>query len=387
MKPCSRPQFIQIAAKYHESHRSVSSIAQSKLPKQAIAEHYARAEDTKGFSQVVTTLGPIALLWWGIALSAEISYWLTAGITLLMSLFLLRVFVLMHECGHASLFRTRSLNKVFGFVFGVFSGMPQYVWSEHHAYHHATNGNWAKYRGPLSIVTVDDYAAMNARQRRNYRYARNIWLAFFAGLSYLVLSPRINWLKGSLGLARHVIQRKLAQPTVSLRDHVATYKTRYWSSPKQYFHMFWNNVVLLTAWVLMSMALGPLLFFAVYIISVSLAGAAGIVLFTVQHNFEHSYASGDEGWEADAAAIEGTSFLLLPGWLNWFSANIAFHHVHHLSVRIPNYRLVDFHNDHADLFQGVTRIKLSRIPAALKCILWDTSARRIISVAEFNQRA
>ncbi|MSQ18239.1 MAG: fatty acid desaturase [Betaproteobacteria bacterium] len=360
--------------------------AHTKLPRPAIAARYARAEDVKGFSQVVTTLGPIALLWWGIALSTEISYWLTAGITLLMSFFLLRVFVLMHECGHASLFRTRSLNKACGFVFGVFAGMPQYVWSEHHAYHHATNGNWSKYRGPLSIVTVADYAAMNPRERRNYRYARTIWLAFFAGLSYLVLSPRINWIKGSIGLLSHLIRRKIAEPAVSLSAHAATFKTRYWSSPKQYAHMLWNNVVLLAAWVLMSMALGPLVFFPVYVISVSLAGAAGIVLFTVQHNFEHSYASEDEGWEVDTAATKGTSFLLFPGWLNWFTANIAYHHVHHLSVRIPNYRLVDFHNDHAHLFRDVTRIKLSRIHAALQCILWDTSERRIISVAEFNER-
>jgi acyl-lipid omega-6 desaturase (Delta-12 desaturase) len=365
----------------------VPAIAHTKQRKQVIAEQYARAEDTKGFSQVVTTLVPIALIWWAIALSAAFSYWITAALTLLMSLFLLRVFVLMHECGHNSLFRTRALNKACGFVFGVFSGMPQYVWSEHHAYHHATNGNWAKYRGPLSIVTVDEYAAMSEKNRRTYRYTRTVWLAFFAGLSYLILSPRFNWIKGSIALLVHLIRGKFAQPFISFADHAAKFKTRHWSSSKQYWHMFWNNVVLLALWVLMSMAIGPLLFFTVYVISVSLAGGGGIVLFTVQHNFEHSYASGDEGWDPDTAAIKGTSFLLFPGWLNWFTANIAYHHVHHLSVRIPNYRLVDFHNDHAEMFQDVTRIKLSRICAALKYILWDTNAHRIISIAEFNQRA
>ena len=81
----------------------------------------------------------------------------------------------MHECGHGSLFRSARLNRVFGFVFGVVSGMPQYVWSAHHRFHHANNGNWAKYRGPLSIVSVDDYAAMNVAQQRRYDNARNVW--------------------------------------------------------------------------------------------------------------------------------------------------------------------------------------------------------------------
>ena len=135
----------------------------------------------------------------------------------------------------------------------------------------------------------------------------------------------------------------------------------------------------------MAWLIGPLLFFVCYTVSVSLAGAAGILLFTVQHNFEHSYASHNEGWDPNTAAMEGTSFLVLPGWLNWFTANIAYHHVHHLSARIPNYCLVDCHNEHRHWFSGVRRIRLAQIPRAFKCILWDTLTRRIISVAEYQR--
>ena len=106
---------------------------------------------------------------------------------------------------------------------------------------------------------------------------------------------------------------------------------------------------------------GPALFFALYIVSVSLSGAGGIVLFTVQHNFEHSYASSDEGWDYDTAAIHGTSFLILPRWLNWFTANIAYHHVHHLSAKIPNYCLVKCHEEYQHLFTDVVRVKLSQV--------------------------
>ncbi|MDR3417558.1 MAG: fatty acid desaturase [Nevskia sp.] len=116
--------------------------------------------------------------------------------------------------------------------------------------------------------------------------------------------------------------------------------------------------------------------------STALAGGAGIVLFTVQHNFERSYASGDQNWDYDTAAIHGTSFLALPAWLNWFTANIGYHHVHHLCARIPNYRLAACHAEHAHLFGAVKRLTLADIGPSLKFVLWDPGSRRIISVAE-----
>ena len=151
--------------------------------------------------------------------------------------------------------------------------------------------------------------------------------------------------------------------------------------------MFCNNVALLSIWALMCWACGSALFFTIYLLSLSIAGGMGIVLFTVQHNFEHAYASDGERWDYDAGALEGTSFLALPGWLNWFTANIGYHHIHHLSANIPNYRLVECHAEYEHLFPQVPRLKLSEVHQALKCILWDRRARRIISVAEFQQRS
>jgi len=363
----------------------VSSIERIKQLKRSIIARRGKPDNGKGFTQVLTTLVPLSVLWWGVVWSAAVSYWLTAGVALLMSLFLLRAFALMHDCGHGSLFRTARLNRMFGFVFGVISGMPQYVWSKHHAYHHATNGNWSKFRGPLDVASVDEFQVLSDKQQRTYECARHIGLAPFAGFVYLVINPRLTWLKGSIGLVGHIVKKKIAQPGKSIRAHAAEFETLYWTSAQEYWHMFWNNIVLLSGWAVMCLLIGPALFFAVYLVSVSLAGAAGIVLFTVQHNFRHAYASSDEGWAYDTAAIQGTSFLILPGWLNWFTANIAYHHIHHLSVRIPNYFLAKCHDEFAHLLSDVTRIKLSEIPQALKYILWDTRARRIISIAEYRQ--
>lgn len=332
------------------------------------------------------TLTSLALTWWAALLSVDISLWLTAAAVLLVSLFTLRAFALMHECGHGSLFRTQRLNRAFGFLLGVVSGMPQYVWSQHHSYHHTNNGNWEKYRGPYTTPSVDEYAAMTNAQQLMYRGKCSIALAPLVGFIYLIFNPRFTWLKGSIGLVRHIVRGKVAQPNLSMKALAASFETRYWQSEKQYWHMFWNNVVLLSVWVLMCWTIGTMRFFTIYLISVSLAGGVGILLFTVQHNFEHSYASDSSHWDYDSGAIDGTSFLILPRWLNWFTANIGYHHIHHLSARIPNYSLIGCHNEYGYLFTGVTRVKLAQVPKALKYILWDARGQRIISVAEYRQQ-
>jgi omega-6 fatty acid desaturase (delta-12 desaturase) len=348
----------------------------------AVCRH-TQADNAIALLQVLTTLAPLALLWWLAYRTLSVSYWLTAAVILVISLFTLRIFALMHDCGHGSLFRTNWLNRAFGFFFGVLSGMPQYVWSQHHNFHHANNGNWDKYRGPLTTLSVGEYAALSKLQQRVYRYVRTLGMAPFGGFLYLIFNPRFTWLKGSIELLWHILRKTVTQPTVSMRARAASFETPYWQSWDEYWHMFWNNMALLGAWALMVWVFGAAFFFIVYLSSVSLAGGAGIVLFTVQHNFEHSYASDTERWDYFTGAIKGSSLLELPSWLHWFTADIAYHHVHHLSARIPNYRLVKCHSENLHLFKDVTRIKLSSIPRASKCILWDTAAQRIISVAEY----
>jgi acyl-lipid omega-6 desaturase (Delta-12 desaturase) len=348
---------------------------------------YARSDDIKGLAQVLTTLVPFALLWWAATWCAGgASPWLTVIPLLLIILFTVRIFGLMHECGHGSLFRSRGLNRGVGFLFGVLAGMPQYVWAQHHNYHHANNGNWDRYRGPYTTLSVDEYAALTRAQQQMYRSKCSVVAAPLAGFIYLIFNPRFTWLKGTIGLVAHTVRQKLMHPGISIQAHAASYRTRYWNSSREYRHMLWNNLVLLGLWALMCWACGVARFFSIYLLSVSIAGGVGIVLFTVQHNFEHSYASDDEHWDIDAGAIEGTSFLVLPRWLNWFTVSIGYHHVHHLSAAIPNYRLAECHGEYQHLFGNVTRLTLRDVLGALRCILWDTRTRRIISVAEYRQR-
>jgi len=350
--------------------------AQWQARKRAIVDRHATPSNRRGALQFVSVLAPIAGLWLVIASTASASPGLAVAATFLLSLFLLRGFVLMHDCGHDSLFRSRSLNRISGYLLGVLAGMPQPVWAENHRYHHTTNGNWSKYRGPLNVACVTDYLAMSAGERRRYRLARDILLSPVAGCIYFLVNPRITWLRASA----HLLRRRVAGALGHRSPADAALPGC--KSMAHYRHMSWNNLLLLTAGGLMAWSLGPWLFLGCYVASGSLAGAYGIVLFTVQHNFEHSYASADEGWDRDEAALRGTSFLVLPGWLNWLTANAAYHHVHHLCPGVPNYRLAACHREHETLFSVVTRVRLFEIPAALKHILWDLAGRRLVSVEE-----
>ena len=361
------------------------TVGLSRQRRREILEAYATPSNRTGALQVLATLVPIGLIWAGLAVWAPVPAWALVGATLLLALFLLRAFVLMHDCGHNTLMRSTELNRGLGFCFGVIAGIPQYVWSRHHAYHHATNGDWSKYRGPLATITVDDYAAKSDADRRRYRRARSPLIAPLAGFHYLIVNPRLTWLAGTLALLRHLVSRRPAGPRLPLARHAAQFDTRHWATWREYRHMTANNLAVFASWATMAWAVGPLLFFGVYFCAIALAGGAALVLFTVQHNFEGSYASRTDHWDPDRAAVQGTSQLVLPGWLNWFTANIGLHDAHHLFASVPNYRLAACHAACADLFVDVTRLRLAQIPSALRCILWDVQARRIVSVASWEE--
>ena len=286
----------------------MSSFDRVKEQKREMILRHAQADNVRALAQVLTALIGLTILWWLAVQSVDVSHWLTALAIFLISLFALRLFVLMHECGHGSLFRTQSLNRGFGFVLGVISGMPQYVWSKHHNFHHAHNGDWDKYRGLYTTLSVDEYEALTETQQLLYRLKCSIAAAPIAGLIYVIFNPRFNWLKCSMGLLSHIVKGKVANPGQPIHALVASYETRYWQSPREYWHMTWNNVALLSIWAMMCWACGAGRFFTIYLISTSMAGAAGIILFTVQHNFAHSYASETRQWDYDMGAIEGSEF-------------------------------------------------------------------------------
>lgn len=360
-------------------------IDQIKAETPAILKKYTDRSNSKAVIQNLNTLVPYFVLFYLAMDSIKSAYWLSAVYILLLSFFIVRIFMLMHDCGHRSLFRTQLFNTIGGFITGVLVGMPQYVWSQHHNYHHATNGNWEKYRGPLNILSVDEYKDLTPGRQWLYRFTNNILLAPLGAFMYFIFNPRFNWILGSLQFSYSVLDKKMKNIREPLMSIIADQESRFWKTGREYWHMTLNNIALISIWVVASWYFGAATFFTVYIISLSLAGAAGIIIFTIQHNFEGSYASDNAHWDYYQAALQGTSFLTFPRFINWFGADIAYHHIHHISARIPNYNLARCHKEYAQLFETVTRIRLRDVPRAFKYILWDTKGQKIISIAQYDQ--
>lgn len=340
---------------------------------------YTAKSNTIAAWQVLNTLIPFVILWVTYAHWVQVSLYYVIPFALVISLFILRFFVLMHDCGHNSLFKSRRANQLVGFLFGVITGMPQAVWAKNHAYHHKTNGDWAKYRGVFNIISTDKYDKLSKSEQKRYWLFRQPLILIPAGFFYVLFNPRFNWLLGTFIILGKISRRLL---TFRLSDACLVaerWETRFWKNKDDYLQMTYNNLVLLSIWVVMCMVMGKVEFFVLYIISTSLAGSIGILIFTIQHNFEDSYATDTAHVDHYRAAFEGTSMLVLPKVLNWFTADIAYHHLHHLSVAIPNYRLAACHKQYESLFSGINRVGLSDILGTFKYQLWDPEKQKVIA--------
>lgn len=330
--------------------------------------------------QVLLTLIPFALLWVAYVYLIKVSYWYAVPIVVVVSFFILRMFVLMHDCGHGSLFKSQRVNNIVGFALGVLTGMPQFVWSKSHAFHHKTNGDWVKYGGVFNIMTTNQYAKLCKKKQRNYRLARHPAILSLAGFFYVLFNPRFNWILGNITMLAKIIRPLLTLNFSKSIETARKWETKYWKAKKDYLHMTYNNIVLIPIWIIMCMTIGTGEFFLLYVTSVSLAGSMGILFFAIQHNFEDAYATDTAQVNHYKAALEGTSMLVLPKVLNWFTADIAYHHVHHLSTAIPNYRLKACHKEYEDLFAGVKRIYLSELFTTFDYKLWDPEKQKVVAV-------
>ena len=358
-------------------------------------EPYRRPSDAIAAWQLLSTLLPVAGLWWLVArLAAAQPQPLTLALELLAPLALLvlfsaRTFSLMHDCGHDSLFRSRWLNRSAGFLLGVLNAIPQHPWSRGHAFHHRHNGNWEIYRGPSALVTLEHYRSLSPRRRWLYRLLRQPLMLLPGGFFYLVIKPRLALLLGSVeflvatgrGLAAAVAARGwrgLAALPALVRGH----RSSHWYTAGELADLAANNALVITSWLLMAHWLGAALFWSCYAVVMSFSAAIFICIFFVQHNFENTYASGTEGWSYLRGAVEGSSNLEMPAILHWFSADIAFHSIHHLCERIPNYRLRACHQRNAHLLTASRRLRLAEIPSCFAYILWDPATNRLVTLAE-----
>jgi omega-6 fatty acid desaturase (delta-12 desaturase) len=266
--------------------------------------------------------------------------------------FLLRLFLIQHDCGHGAFFRRQASNDWVGRVLGIFTFTPYDYWRRSHAIHHATTGNLhARGVGDVDTLTVAEFRALSPMRRFLYRLYRHPIVLFGIGPAYLFL------LRHRLPIG---MMKKGWAPWLSTQG---------------------TNAGIAAVAALLIWAMGVKLFLLVHLPIVLIAASIGVWLFYVQHQFEQTHWADGEEWSFHEAALHGSSHYHLPPVLRWFTANIGVHHVHHLASRIPFYRLQEVLRE-VPVLAGISRITLRDSLATVRLTLWDEQKRRLVSFAE-----
>ncbi len=297
--------------------------------------------------QMINTFVPYAGLWYLMYWSLSVSYWLTLPLVIVTAGFMVRIFIIQHDCGHGSYFKSRRANDTWGFITGVLTFTPYYLWRWEHAVHHASSGDLDRRgTGDVWTLTVQEYLESSRWRRFTYRLVRNPVVLF-------VIAPCM------LFLVRH---RFAPGKKAGSRERHSVY---------------WTNLALFVVAVVMSAIFGIKAYLVIQLSVVALAASAGVWLFFVQHQFEGVYWERREDWDYAEAALHGSSFYKLPKVLQWFSGSIGFHHIHHLSPAIPNYNLERCHKAEP-LFQTVKPVTLLSSFKSFTFRLWDEQHRKLV---------
>jgi omega-6 fatty acid desaturase (delta-12 desaturase) len=328
----------------------MSSSSQAHLRKNIAP--YEKPNTKSSIGQLLNTLPPFFLLWTAAYLSLSVSYWLTLLCCILASGFVIRTFIVFHDCCHQSFFKNRMANEILGNITGIITLFPYHQWKHSHSLHHATSSNLNKRgTGDIWMLTVDEYVASPLWRRAAYRIYRNPLVMFGIGPIYtFLIQYRFN-VKGAKRSER--INTWITNAAI-----VVLYGFLCWA-------IGWQALLLIQ---------GPIFW---------ISGSIGIWLFYVQHQFEDSYFENEEEWSYVKAALDGSSYYKLPKVLQWITGNIGFHHVHHFSPRVPNYHLEEAHNAVQPLQQATT-ITIATSLKALRFRLWDEKNKTLISFKEIR---
>lgn len=318
-----------------------------------VVQQYQKPSLGRAVWQIVNTLGPLAFIWYLMYRTLSVSWWLTLPLAALAGVFLVRVFIIFHDCGHGSYFKSRVANDVVGFLTGLLTFTPYYQWRWDHALHHATSGHLDKRgTGDLWTLTVQEYLGSSRGRRFAYRVARNPFVLF-------VLAPLFVLL----------IKQRFPSAT---------------DNPRERHSVYWMNLAILGMATALSLLFGWKAYLFIQLTAMAVAGSVGFWLFYVQHQFEGVYWERSEEWDYTAAALQGSSFYKLPKVLQWFTGNIGYHHIHHLSARIPNYNLERCHKAHL-MFQQVRPVTFFGSFKTLTLRLWDEQRKKLVGYRHLRE--
>jgi len=329
----------------HDTVDAGETTVQTATWKQVVAK-YQKPSVWRSVWQIVNSTVPYVILWWLMYLVKGISVWLAVPLAVLAGAFLVRVFIIFHDCGHGSFFKSRKANDVVGALTGVMCFTAYYQWRWEHSLHHATSGDLDRRgTGDIWTLTVQEYLEASRWKKFAYRLARNPLVLFIVAPLFLF-----------------VIQQRFPFPKGGLRERYSVYLT---------------NLALILICAGLCWLFGWKAYLLLQLTVMMVAGSAGVWLFYVQHQFEGVYWQRRDQWDYAQAALQGSSFYKLPRLLQWFSGNIGFHHIHHLSPRIPNYHLEKCHKSEP-LFQQVKPVTLSTSLKSFAFRLWDEQRQKLV---------
>ena len=320
-------------------------MATQKFKWQGIVSKYAYPETWRSLWQVFNSVIPFFVMWYLMYRSLEIGYWLTLILAVLAGGFMTRMFIIFHDCCHGSFLRSMKANDRLGLVLGVLVLTPFYQWKHSHAIHHATAADLDRRGiGDVYTMTVEEYLAAPWYRKIGYRIMRSPIILFTVG-SFIVF----------------------------------TVTHRFWekeAGKRERSSVIWTNIAIaaVVGWLILEIGWAAFLLVEVPILLI--ACGAGVWLFYVQHNFDPTYWERHAEWEFFNAGMDGSSFYKLPKILQWFTGNIGFHHIHHLSPRIPNYKLEECHNENP-VFQ-IEPLTFRKSLKSLFFRLWDEKEKSLV---------
>jgi omega-6 fatty acid desaturase (delta-12 desaturase) len=319
---------------------------------QTIVARYATPDTWRSIWQIVTSVLPFVGMWYVMYLSLGISYWLTLLLSIPTAGFMIRTFIIFHDCGHGSFFASNKANDTVGIITGILTLTPYYYWRHDHAIHHATVSDLDRRGiGDVLTLTVQEYRALPWHKKVGYRIMRNPAILFTVG-SFVVF----------------------------------TITNRFWRAgiaKRERNSVIWTNLALAVIIGLLWITIGWKAILLVEVPVLFLACSVGVWLFYVQHNFDGTYWQRHDKWDFLRAGLHGSSFYKLPRLLQWFTGNIGFHHIHHLSPKIPNYKLPQAYKENPFFHIKPVTILLSL--KALRYRLWDEEKQKLVGFSALKE--
>lgn len=316
-----------------------------KFKWQGIVSKYAFPETWRSVWQIANSVLPFLAMWYVMYRTLEIGYWLTLILAVPTAGFMVRCFIIFHDCCHGSFFKTIKANDRLGLVIGVLVLTPFYQWKHSHAIHHATAGDLDRRGvGDVYTMTVQEYLAAPWYKKFGYRIMRSPWILFTVGATIVF-----------------AVTHRFFEKSAGKRERSS---------------VIWTNIAIaaVVGWIMLE--IGWAAFLMVELPILLIACGSGVWLFYVQHNFDPTYWERHAEWEFFNAGMDGSSFYKLPKLLQWFTGNIGFHHIHHLSPRIPNYKLEKCHNENP-AFQ-IEPLTVRKSLRSLYFRLWDEKERMLV---------